>query len=50
MKHVNYERIPSRFMSEASDDCVFLGYKAVIESATREKTLVTIAAKFMFMH
>ncbi|KAL0430108.1 UNVERIFIED_CONTAM: Aluminum-activated malate transporter 4 [Sesamum radiatum] len=43
LKYVDYNRIPSRFMSQASGDQLYLGYKTVIESASREQTLLGFA-------
>ncbi|XP_057765713.1 aluminum-activated malate transporter 9-like [Salvia miltiorrhiza] len=43
LKSVNYERTSSRFMAPASSDQIYLGYKSVIESESREKTLLGFA-------
>ncbi|KAL0463624.1 UNVERIFIED_CONTAM: Aluminum-activated malate transporter 9 [Sesamum latifolium] len=43
LKYVDYNRIPTRFMSQASGDQLYLGYKTVIESASREQTLLGFA-------
>ncbi|XP_041997494.1 aluminum-activated malate transporter 9-like [Salvia splendens] len=41
LRSVNYERTSSRFMAQASSDQI--GYKSVIESASREQTLFGFA-------
>ncbi|KAL0424774.1 UNVERIFIED_CONTAM: Aluminum-activated malate transporter 4 [Sesamum radiatum] len=43
LKYVDYNRIPARFMSQSSGDQLYLGYKTVIESASREQTLLGFA-------
>ncbi|KAK4430192.1 Aluminum-activated malate transporter 4 [Sesamum alatum] len=43
LKYVDYNRIPNRFMSQASGVQLYLGYKTVIESASREQTLLGFA-------
>ncbi|XP_047967979.1 aluminum-activated malate transporter 9-like [Salvia hispanica] len=43
LESVNYERTSSRFMTQASSDQMYLGYKSVIESASREQTLLGFA-------
>ncbi|KAH6834474.1 aluminum-activated malate transporter 9 [Perilla frutescens var. hirtella] len=43
LKSVNYERAGSRFMSQATGDQLYLGYKSVIDSASREQTLLGFA-------
>ncbi|KAL2234976.1 aluminum-activated malate transporter 4-like isoform X2 [Sesamum indicum] len=43
LKYVDYNRIPTRFMSQASGDQLCLGYKTVIESASREQSLLGFA-------
>ncbi|KAL1553547.1 aluminum-activated malate transporter 9-like [Salvia divinorum] len=42
-RSANYERTSSRFMAQASGDQMYLGYKSVIESASREQTLLGFA-------
>ncbi|EYU28992.1 hypothetical protein MIMGU_mgv1a017875mg, partial [Erythranthe guttata] len=41
LKYVDYERTPTRFSTQASEDQLY--YKSVIESAAREKTLLGFA-------
>ncbi|KAK4410333.1 Aluminum-activated malate transporter 4 [Sesamum angolense] len=43
LKYVDYNRILARFMSQSSGDQLYLGYKTVIESASREQTLLGFA-------
>ncbi|XP_042031477.1 aluminum-activated malate transporter 9-like [Salvia splendens] len=43
LRSANYERTSSRFMDPASSDQMYLGYKSVIESASREQTLLGFA-------
>ncbi|KAL1531801.1 aluminum-activated malate transporter 9-like [Salvia divinorum] len=43
LRCVNYERTNSRFMTQASSDQMYLGYKTVIESASKEQTLLGFA-------
>ncbi|KAL3654388.1 hypothetical protein CASFOL_004069 [Castilleja foliolosa] len=43
LKYVDYDRASSRFLSQTNSDEHYIGYKTVIESASREKTLLGFA-------